>query len=273
MPIAPPLYVQAPATTPARYGLIDAANIIAEQNPRFLNGIEYIPASCGSAKLHMRDCLPDPDADLAFDGTIPGMITAHPITVYNDFKCKLLTDEERLKYAREALAGGEQTAIERALWSDVSLIEDSPSPRLMGAQTDVLTADAVSLVTGISMLERELRENYGGVGVIHAPVEVAGPAAKEQQIRWEQSKPVTTLGTRYSFGAYPNSDKTGAIAAEGTAWLVGTGAVNLRRSETKMVGNFAESVDPITNEIHALAERTYVVAWECVTAAVLVTLP
>ena len=273
MPIAPPLYVQAPVTTPARYGILDAANVIAEQNFRFLNGIEYTPVSCGSAKLNARDCLPDPDTDRDFDFGIPGLITARPITVYNGFSCKMVTDEERLRYAKEALAGGEQAAVERALWSDTSLVDPAyPSPRLMGAQTDVIGSAAVSLTAGIAILERELRDGYGGVGVIHAPVEVAGFAAKDLQLRWEQSKPVTTVGTRFSFGAYPNSDKTGAIAAAGTAWLVATGAVSLRRSEVKSIGSFDEMVDPITNEIFALAERTYVVSWECVTAAVLVTL-
>ena len=273
MPIAPPLYVQAPATTPARYGIIDAANVIAEQNPRFINGVEYIPVSCGIAKLDSRDCLPDPENPRSFDSGMPEMITAQPITVYNGFSCKMVTDEERLRYAKEALAGGEQAAIEKALWTDTSITnEDHPSPRLMGAGTDVLTTAPVSLVAGIAMLERELRDGYGGVGVIHAPVEVAGFAAKDQQIRWEQSKPVSTVGTRYSFGAYPNADKAGAIAEDGTAWLVATGAVSLRRGEVRDRGLFDEMVNPITNEIFAIAERTYVVSWECVTAAVLVTL-
>lgn len=275
MAVAPAIYVAAPTITPARYGLVSAADLVVETNPHFINGIEFEQNPCGPAKLAANDCVTEPGDPRTVDDGIPG-VESGPITVYNGFTCRAVgVDEaEMLDRARKALTGGEWSAVEKAVWSQgdpLRLMNDGTGD---GVETEVLTPTAaVSLVKGIGLLEEHLYEQYNGVGVIHAPRSVAPFAADRRQIDVEGGRKTTVLGTRWSFGNYPNTDVDGVAAAVDTAWLVATGAVAVRRSEVKQrPTNLAEAMDRRTNEIFAIAERTYVVSWECVQAAVLVNL-
>ena len=259
MAVAPALYVAAPTLTPTRFGLVSAGDLVVPEDPRFVNGIQFESNPSGPAKLAPTEC-EDPQSRTVVDGI--EVIEAGPIIVYNGFTCRAVgvDESEMLDRARKALTGGEWAAVEKAL-------------PLMNAETDILTTGAVSLVKGIGLLEEHLTEQYGGVGVIHAPRHVAMFAAERRQIDVESGRKVSTLGTRWSFGNYPNTDAAGAPAAVDTAWLVATGAVQVRRGEVKQrPTSFAEAFNYATNEIQAIAERTYVVSWEAVQAAVLVNL-
>ena len=274
MAVAPALYVAAPTITPARYGLVSAADLVVESDPHFANGVEFEQNPCGPAKLAPNECVTEPEDARTVDDGID-LVESGPITVYNGFTCRAVGVDEAqmLDRARKALAGGEWAAVEKAVWSLGDPLRLMNDGAVEGAETEVLTTDAVSLVKGIGLLEEHLGEQYGGVGVIHAPRAVAGFAAERRQIDVEAGHKVTTLGTRWSFGNYPNTGVDGVAAAVDTAWLVATGAVAVRRSEVKPKPvSFAEAMNRRTNEIFAIAERTYVVSWECVQAAVLVNL-
>ncbi|OZC59268.1 hypothetical protein CH276_22745 [Rhodococcus sp. 06-470-2] len=268
MPVAPALYVQTPTLTPARFGLSSAAEQIVESDLHFRNGVEFIENPHGVASLTAAECATGPSTARVVDDGMP-LVEAEPIIVYNGFTCRAVgvSETEMLDRARQALASGEWQAVEKAIWDTATL-------RLMeDGVTDELNTTAVPLVQGIGILEAHLYENYGGVGVIHAPRHVAASAAERRQVDTETGRKVTTLGTRWSFGHYPNTGPDGTEAASGTAWLVGTGAVYTRRSEaSSRPTNLAGALNRNTNEIFAIAERTYVAAWETVPAAVLVTL-
>ena len=82
---------------------------------------------------------------------------------------------------------------------------------------------------------------------------------------------MTRLGTPVSFGNYPGSDPDGDAADPGQAWIVATGQVQARRSEVAVhTANGDSYFTPETNTVLGLAERTYVLTWDAVTAAVLV---
>ncbi|WP_280764004.1 hypothetical protein [Prescottella agglutinans] len=151
--------------------------------------------------------------------------------MYEGFTCSAVcrTEEEILDRARRALAGGEWSAVEAAVWGSA---------------------------------DRRL------VGVIHAPRHVAAFAAKKNQVDTESGRKVTTLGTRWSSCNYPNTGPDGAAAQVDTAWLVATSAVQVRRSEV----TYRTVTDVRGGDHFAIAERTYVVSWETITAAVLVAL-
>jgi hypothetical protein len=259
--VAPALYVAAPTLTPSRFGLVTAAELVVPEDRHFVNGVQFESNPSGPAKLTAAECLESPGPDRTVPDGIE-VIEAGPIIVYNGFTCRSvgIDESEMLDRARKALTGGEWAAVENAL-------------PLMTADTDVFTTAAVSLVKGIGLLEDHLHEQYGGVGVIHAPRHVAMFAAERRQIDVESGRKVTALGTRWSFGNYANTDVEGDAAAVDTAWLVATGAVQVRRSEVKQrPTTLADALDRRTNEIFAIAERTYVPSWETVQAAVLVNL-
>ncbi|MDI9914365.1 hypothetical protein [Rhodococcus sp. IEGM 1379] len=261
MAVAPALYVAAPTLTPSRFGLVTAADLVVPEDRHFVNGVQFESNPSGPAKLTAAECLESPGPDRTVPDGIE-VVEADPIIVYNGFTCRAVgvDESEMLDRARKALTGGEWAAVEKAL-------------PLMTADTDIFTTTAVPLVKGIGLLEDHLTEQYGGVGVIHAPRHVAMFAAERRQIDVESGRKVTTLGTRWSFGNYPNTDADGDAAAVDTAWLVATGAVQVRRSEVKQRPvTLADALDRRTNEVFAIAERTYVVSWETVQAAVLVNL-
>lgn len=276
MVVAPPIYVQAPAVTPSRFGLLSAGDLVIGQDPHLRNGIEWQPKPCGPAKLDPSEC-GDP-ANRTVDDGVP-TLTAGPITLYNGFTCRSvgLTEAEMLTRAQDALAAGESAALESTLWTEGTAPGQAwfaqPLRLMIDGTTEVISGTPVPLVKGIGLLEAHLDTEYSGVGVIHAPRKVASYAAERSQIDTDAGRKVTTLGTRWSFGNYPLTGPDGTPAAADTAWLVATGAVSIRRTDvTPRPGNLAAALNKATNEVYFTAERTYVVSWECVTAAVLVTL-
>ncbi len=260
MAVAPPLLVAAPTITPARYGLASASDLVVEPNPHVRNGIEFEANPTGAAKLSRAEC--GQDTTNEFDTGVP-IVDAGPISVYQGFTCSAvgLSEDEILDRARRALSGGEWAAVEKAVW-------DSAELRLMGPDTQVVTTDPVPLVKGVALLEEVLSDEYGGVGVLHATRGVAPFAAERRQVESESGRKVTTLGTRWSFGNYPNTTQDGTLAATDTAWIVATGAVQVRRTDV----SYRNVADVRGGDRYAIAERTYVVSWESVTAAALVTL-
>lgn len=269
MAVAPPIYVPAPPVTPARYGLLTAGDLVVDTDPHMRNGIEWQDPPCGPAKLDAAACNEPHDRTDVADGMPVG--TAGPIVVYNGFTCRVvgLDEPTLLERARAALANGEAAAVEQALWASAErrLMETGPNA------TVELSAAPVSLVKGVGLLEAHLRSEYGGIGVIHAPALVAAHAARDRQVSTEAGQKVTELGHRWSFGTYPNTGPDGVAAEADTAWLVATGAITYRRTEARVrPGSLAEALDTLTNEVFAIAERTYVVNWSCVRAAVQVSL-
>lgn len=262
MAVAPYIHVASPTITPSRYGLATAADLVVESNPKLRNGVEFEANPTGPAKLSRAECAP-PNDPPEFDSGID-IAQFDPLVVYRGFTCSPvgLTEDDILDQARRALAGGEWAAVEKALWAG-----DYERP-LMDTPTDILTTTAVSLVKGVGLLEETLAEEYGGVGIIHAPRHIAGFAAEKNQVDVESGRKVTTLGTRWSFGVYPNTGPDTTAADVDTAWLVATGAMQIRRTDV----TYRSIVDVRGGARYAIAERTYVPAWEGPQAAVLVTL-
>lgn len=276
MAYAPPLYIDTRTAAPrSRYGLLDAADEVVPEDTRFINGLEFQPACRVDVKLSAQDCGESFTYNLDDSNGI-ATDTVAPIRVYGGFTCRSvgLTQADIDRRAEEALAAGGPVALEKFLWTPaVAPVAGEPDQlHLMGPDTVVLAGAAVSFVKGIRLLEDYLATEYGRVGVLHAPAGVSADAALAQQVRWESGKPVTTRGTRWSFGAYPYADPDGDPATANTAWIVATGAVTLRQTPARRITQYEQVLDRSTNEIFAIATKTYVVLWECVTAAVQVTL-
>lgn len=277
--IAPPLYIDLRTPAPrSRYGLLDAADPVVPEDPKFVNGIEFEPLCLMNASIDPADCTLPADFEYEFaDGRT--LESAAPIHIYAGFQCRApgLTAEVLRREADAAMTYSGPTALETYLWTPPPAPDPDPAApqhlRLMSPDTVVLGGGtAVGLTKGIRLIEDHLTREYGRTGVIHAPAGVSADAVAADQVRWESGRPVTTLGTRWSFGAYPYADPSGAAAAADTAWLVATGAVTLRQTPATVYSDYVQVLDRATNEVFALARKTYVVAWECVTAAVLVNL-
>jgi hypothetical protein len=226
---------------------------------------------------------PSPKTDVV-DLTYRG---ATPFTAYAKFDCSLAGMDEALKIASDALAQSESWQVERAFWTGIAddtavvfphlaanaEVLDAQSIELQSPASIVVTGAAIDVATGLGLLEAALADCYNGVGVIHVPVKLL-PTLQAHSLVVAQSGKLRTLnGNLVSVGGgYPGTSPSGAAPATGEAWMYATGAVFMYRSEVKIPADKISSVNRTTNTREMIAERTYVLGWDCCHHAVLVDL-
>lgn len=269
MPNVAPLLIPSPALVPPRFGLLSVADIVADPNQHWQNGVEYVAPPSPGVTVEAVDPSTTPATLAPAKDEFP-LVEGVPFRVLASFKAKHpgLTDAEIHDRARAMLAAGESQAVEAYLWSGV----ESPFMDATETATPAGTA-GVSVLSGVGALERWLWDNYGGTGVLHVAREAVPHLVKAEQITERNGRLVTPLGTAVSAGSYPDTGPDGAAAAAGSSWVVATGAVEARRSEVRVPGsNGSAYFDPKTNDVLGLAARQYVVTWGGVQAAALLTL-
>jgi hypothetical protein len=110
-------------------------------------------------------------------------------------------------------------------------------------------------VEGVAMAEALIADAYGGTPVLHMSRYTATKA--NEALRIDGGRLRTLLGSDVvAGGGYEPSPTT----AGATSIIFATGALNVVRSEIFDVGN---AIDPLTNDISAVVERTYSVGWDC----------
>ena len=276
--IAPPTYVAPPGVEPQRFGLLSVAQTVEEATKRWELGLEWEPLACTRAGVASIVCDTFDEYDAPgypLDPREDGALTeSTPFLVVGSYSCKSASRdlEEAEQRARQHLAAGEERAVEYAIASGAGGNE----PSFQGATDVTPTAGtAVSLAAGFGLLEAHLAENHHSVGTIHAP-RLLGPGIGEGQYAWRQGQRLETLlGTFVAAGGgydLANLGPAGGTPDAGTAWLYATGRPQLRRGQV-FVNDAQSAFDRGTNDVTFYAQRTYSVAWDCVTAAVLVEAP
>lgn len=279
MPTCAPLYVQPPTVEPYRYGLFSVAQMPAESDPHWRCGVEWEPLACIPAH-GVGDQCDNPGVEKELDDGVP-LVSASAFTIHANYLCRLpgrAAPGEIERRAREALRLGEQRAVEQTVWTgelgNTPFLADPAAVVLNDGGLPVTTP--LSIVGGLAALESYLRQNYGGTGVIHAPAGAVPLMAAYHQLRDPgTSGPLRTwLGTPVAaYGVAPNIGPDGQPAEPGTAWLFATGPVAIRRGEVFLnPPTLAGAFNRTTNEVAMLAEREYVIGWDCLHAAVLVSI-
>jgi hypothetical protein len=89
---------------------------------------------------------------------------------------------------------------------------------------------------------------------------------------WRDGPRLRTINGSYvvSGGGFPNTGPDGTAAPAGTAWLYFTGQPFIYRSRDVRTFMREESFDRSTNLLKVIAERTYLVGWDCCHYAVLI---
>lgn len=291
----PRLIVNAPTFTPSPYGLLSVAQQVTADGPHWQNGITW-QARClvPMGRSTYDECIvvtgsgespPEPSAktdmvDLTYRG-------ATPFTAFAKFDCSLAGMDEALKIASDALAQSESWQVERAFWTGFAdstpvvfphlaanaEVLDAQSIELQSPASVVVTGAAVDVATGLGLLEAALADCYNGVGVIHVPVK-ALPTLQAHNLVVAQSGKLRTLNGNLIAvgGGYPGTSPSGAAPATDEAWLYATGAVFMYRSDVQIPADKISSVNRTTNTREMIAERTYVLGWDCCHHAVLVDL-
>lgn len=287
----PRTVVSAPDFTPLPFSLWDTVQQrTGDADPHWRNGVTW-QQRCPSVPDTLYDeCIavtgtgsPPPFPTLPAGGNVVSTNQgATPFTVYAEYDCSPVGLDD-FSYAEKALARMEPYAVENAFWTgqvgnsvtgnvpNIALphlaanaqILDSSQIVLQNAASQVVTGTGVDVTDGLGQLEFALARCYGGTGVIHIPLAVLPTFSAWNLVVRDGNVLRTVKGNLVVAGAgYPGTSPAGATPAAGQTWIYATGAVFGYRSavESRVM---PETFDRAENTVRSLAQRTYVLGYEC----------
>ena len=285
--VAPPTEVATPTREPARFGLVtSAANVVPDPELRFELGVYWEPIDCSPAGSISGDCFDQAAIDAGEgegegeDGTAgmppvaePGagvgpLASGDPFAVYGSYNCSAFSrplDQAEAR-ARQHLAAWEEIEVER-------VIATGDRHNRTSFQGATVLGTGLTIPEGVARLEGHLGTNYGALGVIHVPRSVGALGYAQRAWQRHGSRLETELGNYVAAGAgydLASVGPDGTPTPEGTAWLYATALPVIRRSNVFVTPDIEFRPQVTNNDVIVFAWRVYVVAWECVTAAVLV---
>ena len=208
---------------------------------------------------------------------------ATPVTVYSRTDCAPVGEWDQLgERNRTALLRSEERELERIFWTgDAGDGVISVFPHLEATAPVIdgndLLQPAVTVVTntpqtievGVGMLEDAMRDCYPGVATLHVPLRLAALMAEAYLLTAPRSGQVFTssLGSKVAFGNYPGNPP-GMDPLPGVTWIYATGSVFYMREPVPHTFRPVESFDRGVNTLSMIAERTYVIGWDCCLMAI-----
>lgn len=301
----PRLLVDSPSpTNPLPYGLLSVAEPVTDRaGGKWENGITW-EASCivtGGTFTTYDECItvtgagaptppPPPAKSDNVDRSLRG---ATPFTVFTRFDCSVVGDSRVARnQAEDALAKVEGWQVERAVWTglaggqvtvwphlaanaDVTLT-DQFNPVILQTASTPVTGSAMKMTLALGLLEEAMGICFGGQGVVHIPAHafpVLAGAFGEMLTQDSSGHLRTQRGNLIAVGTgYPGTSPAGAARPSQTqTWIYGTAPVFAFRSPIRVIGDGAQ-MDRANNTRSLIAERTYLVGWECCQFAALVDL-
>lgn len=278
---APMLVPKPTPDMPLRYGLLQAAVGPLELPVHARNGgLQYVHALCGEGFGYEIECIDDQNSKADNFGVGLETILGSPFIVYATVTCGPVgfTSEELRSMVVQRLKGVEQTVVEQVF----STSTFGQGPGLTAADgIETVAGSGTTVVEVLSELERARycggvtnTAMYGPPGYLHAPIAVFNALKQEHVIEFDGTRWRTPMGTVVSAGCYANNDPDGTPAADGTFWMYLTGQTTVWRTSDSniFVSPVEGALDRTTNQMLMLAEREYVVTYECGGFAKAVTL-
>jgi len=252
--------VTAPPAVPYRFGLFSVVEprtaaiegVTIDEHWRL--GVQWQSQSCGDIKETTGPCIDDEVADLTADGQLCSVLQYDPFTLYayNDDAVPGHTLAEHEANAITRLTKGEQFGAERHLWSAMVTAA--------GAATD---ATAYPIHIGLGYAEQAISSSYEAQGVLHMSRLTAMACA--DFLRMEGGRMLTALGTPVVIGGGYNVPES--VTDTGT--IIATGPLVMYRGDIDTREN---AVDKAINSVSIVAQRDYVIGWDCVAQAISVSL-
>lgn len=297
--------VDGPTFTSSRFGLLSAVQLPPARDGHWQNGVtwsSYCPEGMGDTTYD--ECIattgapdaspPEPAAKTTnVDHVIRG---ATPFTVYVRFDCAPVGNEEAQRIATRALGQVEQWQVERTFWTGLvdgielafphlaadAQVLDADGVVLQPVTSTAVTGTPVDVATGLGRLEQALADCYGGRGVIHVPLELlpsldaytlVRPTGGRDADSGQFGRQLETLaGNLVAVGAgYPGTGPDGVDPGATSTWMYATGPVFMYRSDVH-VNPFSSTVNRTNNTVEMIAERTYVLGFDCCLHAVQIEL-
>lgn len=293
--------VDPPAFTPIPYGLATVVDWrpIQAADTHWLNGITYeptcSPSVSGFGATTYDECIavtgigapPAPAAKV--DNVDKIFRGATPFTCYVEFDCSAVGNADAAERARDALSRSEGWQLERGFWTGRAGGGPSGTVQVVwphlasnAQQLDdhgYVLNDAATQVTGgaspmhvveaLGLLEGQLADCYAGAGVVHIPQRLLPTLDAWGLVKTSGSVLKTLNGNRVAVGAgYPGTSPAGTSPTAGGQWMYATGAVFGYRGDVQIFGGGGQ-MDRSKNTIKMIAERTYVLGWDCCLVAAL----
>lgn len=287
MPIGARVPVASTPAVPLPWGLWTVVVPVEEAKPNWRNGVTVQPDPCERARTTIDFPTPEPKQ---VTSTLP-LVGYNAVTVYAEVDMGPVGRGQNWEAdvqarAAAALTMGEARALERVFWNGD--IDDSTEvlwPHL-AADAAVLDGDVVlqpaavvpnasvlDVVEAVGVLEEAIGACYGGVPVLHIPRSALVHLDSFGIVKPSGGKLQTLSGSLVNAGAgNQHNGPTGAIPAYPNAWFYATGQLTGRRSAIEYPSNTRDALDLARNELVYIAERTYVVGWDCCLFAVQVSL-
>ena len=291
----PRLYVPAPSWSPEPYGLFSVAAQQPGTDPHWQMGITYEPLCTDNPGVFLNPCISPTITGAAVtkgNTAVRNIRGALPFTVTTQIDCGVVGHYDTVEQdTAELLRRNEESAVENILWTGV--VANTPQmvyPHLASnvtvidgletLQSPVVTGASGTITQVLGTLETQLALCYGGQGVIHMTYAAAEAAAANLLI---QRVPVgpggrpalqTVAGGNWVVvgSGYTGSSPANVAPAANTSWIYATGAVFYYRGDIKTTSRPSEAVVRSINDLIYIAERTYVVAWDCCLIGALATL-
>lgn len=215
---------------------------------------------------------------------------ATPFTVVGQVDCSAVGFyEDSTAWAEQVLLRNEMFEVERAFWTGVAGVSNDVVFPHLAADTELVDAEAgasevtlqlaATVVTGaascisvaLGLLEEQFADCYRGSGVIHVPVALLPLLMENWLVTDVGGRLVTRSGNLVAVsGGYTGSSPAGALAV-GVRWMYMTPPIFGYRGDVRTFQR-VETLDRSVNSVFAIAERNYLLGYDCCLFAVPVAL-
>jgi hypothetical protein len=233
--------IEAPEVKPHPFGLFSVAPPATPSGTDWQVGVSWESWACMTPNVTRSSCIDGlADAPPKEMDVCPNTQDVKPFTVYMGVKLTGQSQDVARTQAGAILEDAEEYAVEQGLWQTLA--------------ADVTESAALSPLGALAAVEDALADGYMGLGTIHMS---RGMATRLGTVLVRNGDHIeTTVGTPVAVGA----------GYESTA-IYGTGGVLIARGPVDTIEAFAPSV----NDLLVIAERTYVVNYDCFATGSLVS--
>jgi hypothetical protein len=246
--------VEQPLVVPHPFGLFSQAEPRLTTDEHWRLGVQWQTQACIEDYITTGPCIENDPNPLTSNSACT-IKQYEPFTVYayNDDPIPGHSLAEHRDQTVQRLINAEQLAVERKFWADMIAAPDA-----------TIDASAYSPTYALAVAEHALAEAYPGTGIIHMSRQAA-------TVLWENlvvsgGRMQTLIGTPVVIGAgYDNA----AGAPIATSKLFATGPVILYRGD---VDTREQAIYMARNEVSYIAQRDYVLGWDCYAVQVDTTL-
>ena len=296
------LIVSQPDFTPPPFSLLSVIDW-RDGDPHWKAGVEW-ESVCGDSASTYDECViinatsgavtgdpvPYPAPAPKSATAVRQNFAATPFTIFAEVDCSAVGFyDHSTEWAEQVLERTEGKELEAIFATGVVAgVAGTQFPHL-GASTAVTDTEAngniltlqlaATVVTGaascaqvaLGLLESAFADCYGGLGIIHVPNELIPIFDEAYLLERDGDQLLTGNGNVVVAGTgYPGSSPDGTSAAD-VRWIYMTPQIFGYRSDVRTFQR-ETTLDRSVNTVHAVAERTYILGYDCCLVAVPVSL-